>query len=56
MLSAADITLFGFHFTGIIGIVLLNEREYRIEYNYHYIALLKFSTYYDTIYLLDYIH
>lgn len=30
MLSAADIPLFGVHFTGIIGIVLLNGREYRI--------------------------
>ncbi len=30
MLSAADIPLFGVHFTGIIGIVLLNGKEYRI--------------------------
>lgn len=30
MLSVADIPMFGFHFTGIIGIVLLNGKEYRI--------------------------
>lgn len=30
MLSVADIPLFGSHFTGIIGIVLLNRKEYRI--------------------------
>lgn len=30
MLSAADIPMFGFHFTGIIGIVLMNGKEYRI--------------------------
>lgn len=30
MLSVADIPLFGFHFTGIIGIVLLDGIEYRI--------------------------
>lgn len=30
MLSVADIPLSGVHFTGIIGIVLLNEKEYRI--------------------------
>lgn len=30
MLSVADIPLFGFHFTGIIGIVLLDGKEYRI--------------------------
>lgn len=30
MLSVADIPLLGFHFNGIIGIVLLNGKEYRI--------------------------
>ena len=30
MLSVADIPMLGFHFTGIIGVVLLNGREYRI--------------------------
>lgn len=30
MLSVADIPFMGFHFTGIIGIVLLNGKEYRI--------------------------
>lgn len=30
MLSVADIPLFGFHFTGIIGVVLRNGKEYRI--------------------------
>ena len=30
MLSVADIPLLGFHFIGIIGIVLLGEHEYRI--------------------------
>ena len=30
MLSVADIPMFGFHFTGIIGVVLLNGKEYRI--------------------------
>lgn len=30
MLSIADIPLGGFHFTGVIGIVLLHEREYRL--------------------------
>ena len=30
MLSVADIPLFGFHFTGIIGFVFLNGKEYRI--------------------------
>lgn len=30
MLSVADIPLFGFHFTGIIGIILLGGKEYRI--------------------------
>ena len=30
MLSVADIPLFGTHFTGIIGVVLLNGKEYRI--------------------------
>ena len=30
MLSVADIPLFGFHFTGIIGVVLLKGKEYRI--------------------------
>lgn len=30
MLSVADIPLSGFHFTGIIGVVLLNGREYRL--------------------------
>lgn len=30
MLSVADIPFLGFHFTGIIGIVLLGGREYRI--------------------------
>lgn len=30
MLSAADIPLSGFHFTGIIGIVMLEGKEYRI--------------------------
>lgn len=30
MLSAADIPFLGFNFTGIIGIVLLNGKEYRI--------------------------
>ncbi len=30
MLSVADIPILGFHFTGIIGIVLLNGKEYRI--------------------------
>ena len=29
MLSVADIPIGGFHFTGIIGIVLLNKKEYR---------------------------
>ncbi len=30
MLSVADIPVLGFHFTGIIGVILLNGREYRI--------------------------
>lgn len=30
MLSVADIPLFGFHFTGIIGVVLRNGKEHRI--------------------------
>ena len=30
MLSVADIPLLGFHFTGIIGILFLNGKEYRI--------------------------
>ncbi len=30
MLSVADIPLFGIHFTGIIGVVLINGKEYRI--------------------------
>ena len=30
MLSVADIPMLGFHFTGIIGVVLLNRKEYRI--------------------------
>ena len=30
MLSVADIPFLGIHFTGIIGIVLLNGKEYRI--------------------------
>ena len=30
MLSVADIPMFGFCFTGIIGIVLINRKEYRI--------------------------
>lgn len=30
MLSVADIPFLGFHFTGIIGVVLLNGNEYRI--------------------------
>ena len=30
MLSVADIPLLGFHFNGIIGIVLLNGEEHRI--------------------------
>lgn len=30
MLSVADIPMFGFHFTGIIGVVFLNGKEYRI--------------------------
>lgn len=30
MLSVADIPLLGFHFTGIIGVVFLNGKEYRI--------------------------
>ncbi|MGN1224948.1 MAG: tocopherol cyclase family protein [Ruminococcus sp.] len=30
MLSVADIPLSGFHFTGIIGVILLNGKEYRI--------------------------
>ena len=30
MLSIAEIPLGGFHFTGVIGIVLLHEREYRL--------------------------
>lgn len=30
MLSIADIPLFGFHFTGIIGIVMVNGKEYRL--------------------------
>ena len=30
MLSVADIPMLGFHFTGIIGVVLLNGKEYRI--------------------------
>lgn len=30
MLSAADIPLLGIHFTGIIGVVLLNKKEHRI--------------------------
>lgn len=30
MLSVADIPMFGFNFTGIIGVVMLNGKEYRI--------------------------
>lgn len=30
MLSVADIPMFGFHFTGIIGVILLNGKEFRI--------------------------
>lgn len=30
MLSIADIPMYGFHFTGIIGVVLLNGKQYRI--------------------------
>ena len=30
MLSVADIPLFGFHFTGIIGVIVLNGKEYRL--------------------------
>lgn len=30
MLSVADIPLYGLHFTGIIGVVMLNGKEYRI--------------------------
>lgn len=30
MLSVADIPMLGFHFTGIIGVIMLNGREYRI--------------------------
>ena len=30
MLSVADIPLFGFHFSGIIGVVLIDGKEYRI--------------------------
>lgn len=30
MLSVADIPMFGFHFTGIIGVILLNGKEHRI--------------------------
>lgn len=30
MLSVADIPMLGFHFTGIIGVVLLNGKEYRL--------------------------
>lgn len=30
MLSVADIPFLGFHFTGIIGVILLNGKEYRI--------------------------
>lgn len=30
MLSVADIPMCGFHFTGIIGVILLNGKEYRI--------------------------
>ncbi len=30
MLSVADIPMFGFNFTGIIGVILLNGKEYRI--------------------------
>lgn len=30
MLSVADIPMLGFHFTGIIGVLLLNGKEYRI--------------------------
>ncbi len=30
MLSVADIPFLGFHFTGIIGVLLLNSKEYRI--------------------------
>lgn len=30
MLSVADIPFFGIHFTGIIGVILLNGKEYRI--------------------------
>lgn len=30
MLSVADIPLLGFHFTGIVGVVLLKGKEYRI--------------------------
>lgn len=29
-MSVADIPMFGFHFTGIIGVVLINGKEYRI--------------------------
>ena len=30
MLSVADIPFFGFHFIGIIGVILLNGKEHRI--------------------------
>lgn len=30
MMSVADIPFLGFHFTGIIGVILLNGKEYRI--------------------------
>lgn len=30
MLSVADIPMFGFHFTGIIGVILINGKEHRI--------------------------
>ena len=30
MLSVADIPMLGFHFTGIIGVIMLNGKEYRI--------------------------
>ena len=30
MLSAAEIPMLGFYFTGIIGVILLNGQEYRI--------------------------
>ena len=30
MLSVADIPFLGFHFTGIIGVVLIDGKEYRI--------------------------